>query len=98
MYGGLEPEVTNVVFVYGQHDPWSIIGRTTDLNVNATAIVIPGKKIMSAATTYLKQILFPGATMGNDLGPITDADSDALVAAKLQISEIILQWIDEGRR
>lgn len=41
LYGGLEPEVTNAVFVYGQHDPWSVIGRRTDLSDDAIAIVIP---------------------------------------------------------
>ena len=41
LYGGLEPRVTNAVFVYGQHDPWSVIGRRTDLSEDATAIVIP---------------------------------------------------------
>lgn len=47
MYGGLEPEVSNVVFVYGQHDPWNVIGRTTDLNDDAVAIVIPGRSKLS---------------------------------------------------
>lgn len=46
LYGGLEPEVTNVVFVYGQHDPWNVIGRLTDLNEDAVAIVIPGKPVL----------------------------------------------------
>lgn len=41
LYGGLEPQVTNAVFVYGQHDPWSVIGRRTDLSDDAIAIVIP---------------------------------------------------------
>lgn len=43
LYNGLEPVVTNAVFVYGQHDPWNVIGRTTDLNEDAVAIVITGK-------------------------------------------------------
>lgn len=43
IYGGLDPDVTNAVFVYGQHDPWNVIGRTTDLNDDAVAIVIAGK-------------------------------------------------------
>lgn len=46
LYGGLEPEVTNTVFVHGQHDPWSVVGRRTDLNDDATAIIIPGAKIL----------------------------------------------------
>ena len=27
-FGGLEPNVTNVLFVHGEKDPWSLIGRT----------------------------------------------------------------------
>ncbi|XP_037043766.1 putative serine protease K12H4.7 isoform X2 [Bradysia coprophila] len=42
LFGGLNPDVTNAVFVYGQHDPWSVIGRRTDLNGDAVAIVIEG--------------------------------------------------------
>jgi pimeloyl-ACP methyl ester carboxylesterase len=41
-YGGLEPAVTNVVFVHGTVDPWHAIGRTTDLAPSAPAILIPG--------------------------------------------------------
>lgn len=33
--------------------------------------------------------------MGNDLGPATDADSDALAEAKEQIVDIILGWLDD---
>lgn len=36
--------MTNVVFVYGQHDPWNVIGRTADLNNDAVAIVIAGRE------------------------------------------------------
>lgn len=49
LYGGLEPDVTNAVFVYGQHDPWSVIGRRTDLSDDAIAIVIPRKFSRSVA-------------------------------------------------
>ncbi|XP_037043957.1 putative serine protease K12H4.7 [Bradysia coprophila] len=42
IYGGLEPDVSNAVFVYGQHDPWSVLGRRTNLSDDAVAIVIEG--------------------------------------------------------
>ncbi|KAJ6641397.1 Thymus-specific serine protease [Pseudolycoriella hygida] len=42
IYGGLEPDVSNAVFVYGQHDPWSVLGRRTNLSDDATAIIIQG--------------------------------------------------------
>ncbi|XP_037043767.1 putative serine protease K12H4.7 isoform X3 [Bradysia coprophila] len=76
IFGALEPRITNAVLVYGEHDPWSVLGRRTNLTEDAVAIVIEG------------------ATMGNDLGPATDADSDALAEAKEQIVEIIRGWLD----
>lgn len=33
--------------------------------------------------------------MGNDLGPATDEDSDALAAVKEEIVETINRWINE---
>ncbi|XP_037040838.1 putative serine protease K12H4.7 isoform X2 [Bradysia coprophila] len=74
-YGGLTPQITNAVFVYGQHDPWNVIGRTTDLNDDAVSIVIAG------------------GTQGNDLPPIRDNDSAAVVAAKRRIQELIEGWL-----
>ena len=41
-YGGKDLDAQNVVFVHGSNDPWSTMGRTTDLNTNSPAIVIPG--------------------------------------------------------
>lgn len=38
-------------------------------------------------------IIVRGGSQGNDLGPITDEDSEALVEAKRTISEIITQWV-----
>jgi len=40
-------------------------------------------------------IVILGASQGNDLGPSSDDDSEALAAAKLQIREIISEWIDD---
>lgn len=52
IYGGLEPEITNAIFVHGEHDPWSVIGRRTDLNEDAVAIVIEGKGILTSILSY----------------------------------------------
>ncbi len=41
-------------------------------------------------------ILIRGGSQGNDLGPITDEDSDALLAAKRNIMEIITQWVRDA--
>lgn len=34
--------------------------------------------------------------MGNDLGPATEDDSDALAEAKEQIEQIIREWLSEA--
>jgi len=41
-YGAKELDVDNVVFVHGSIDPWHAMGRTTDLNEDAPAIIIQG--------------------------------------------------------
>ena len=41
-YGAKELDVDNVVFVHGSIDPWHAMGRTTDLNDDAPAIMIKG--------------------------------------------------------
>ncbi|XP_026486617.2 putative serine protease K12H4.7 [Vanessa tameamea] len=41
MYGGLKPNVTNVVFSNGDLDPWSSLSVLEDLSYKAPAVVIP---------------------------------------------------------
>ncbi|CAG9839386.1 unnamed protein product [Diabrotica balteata] len=41
-YGGLDIEVSNVVFVHGSLDPWRLLGITKTLNDKAPAILIEG--------------------------------------------------------
>ncbi|XP_049882647.1 putative serine protease K12H4.7 [Pectinophora gossypiella] len=41
LYGGLSPNVTNVVFVNGDMDPWSRLGILEDVSYDAPAKVIP---------------------------------------------------------
>lgn len=42
MHGGLNPEVTNVIFTQGELDPWRSIGVQEDLNPDAPAFIING--------------------------------------------------------
>lgn len=42
LYGALQLEVNNVVFVHGSVDPWHALGITTSLGPEATAIFING--------------------------------------------------------
>ncbi|XP_053612424.1 putative serine protease K12H4.7 [Plodia interpunctella] len=41
MYGGLNPNVTHVVFVNGDMDPWSKLGVLEDVSYEAPATIIP---------------------------------------------------------
>jgi len=41
-YGGIQPRVSNVVFVHGSGDPWHRVGRTNNLSEDSPAILIPG--------------------------------------------------------
>lgn len=43
LYGGFSPNVTNVYITHGQLDPWRAMGRQTDLNSEAPAVIIPCK-------------------------------------------------------
>ncbi|KFB43595.1 AGAP001240-PA-like protein [Anopheles sinensis] len=42
LYGGWNPEVTNVFFTHGHLDPWRAMGIQEDLNDQSPAVVIPG--------------------------------------------------------
>ncbi|XP_049548662.1 putative serine protease K12H4.7 [Anopheles darlingi] len=42
MYGGWNPEVTNVFFTQGHLDPWRAMGIQADLNEHSPGVVIPG--------------------------------------------------------
>lgn len=42
IYGGLNPGITNVLYVHGQFDPWRSAGVQNDLSATAQAIVIAG--------------------------------------------------------
>ncbi|XP_067012068.2 putative serine protease K12H4.7 [Anabrus simplex] len=42
LYGGRNPQVTNVVFVNGGSDPWHVLGVLEDLSPSAQAVVIDG--------------------------------------------------------
>ena len=41
-YGGINPDINNIVFVHGSDDPWHTLGVIEDLNESATAIFNPG--------------------------------------------------------
>ncbi|XP_059468326.1 putative serine protease K12H4.7 [Neocloeon triangulifer] len=41
-YGGLNPEITRVIYTHGSLDPWHALGRETDLNPDSPVIMIDG--------------------------------------------------------
>jgi len=43
LYGALDLQVTNVVYVHGSVDPWHVLGITRSSNPEAPAIFINGK-------------------------------------------------------
>lgn len=61
------------------------------------AIVIAGRAslivILVSESSRSKWFFKLGATQGNDLPPIRDNDSAAVVAAKRQIQELIEEWL-----
>lgn len=42
LYGGFQPDVTNVYFTHGSIDPWHHMGVLEDLNIHSPATVVPG--------------------------------------------------------
>lgn len=45
-HGGLNPDVTNVVFTHGSRNPVRGIGVQSDLNKNSPVFIIEGKRIL----------------------------------------------------
>lgn len=59
-YGGLKPNLTNVIFVHGEIDPWHRLGITQDLSESAPARVIPEAShctdLLSAKTPEVQKV------------------------------------------
>jgi len=53
LYGALNLQVTNVVFVHGSIDPWHVLGITNSSNPQAPAIYINGKLSVLYISYYL---------------------------------------------
>lgn len=43
LFGGLNPEVNNVIFTQGMNDPWRTVGIQQPINDLTPTFVIPGK-------------------------------------------------------
>ncbi|KAM0732821.1 putative serine protease F56F10.1 [Formica fusca] len=75
LYGALNLQVTNVVFVHGSVDPWHVLGITTSSNPQAPAIYING-------TAHCA-----------DMYPSSENDMPQLKEARIQIKDLIKQWL-----
>ncbi|KAL6442746.1 hypothetical protein ACFW04_002671 [Cataglyphis niger] len=75
LYGALNLQVTNVVFVHGSVDPWHVLGITTSSNPQAPAIYING-------TAHCA-----------DMYPSSENDIPQLKEARIQIKDLIKQWL-----
>lgn len=53
LYGALDIDVTNVVFVHGSIDPWHALGVTKSINQGAPAIYIKGKNSKTASYRFI---------------------------------------------
>jgi Serine carboxypeptidase S28 len=42
-YGGLNPNVTRVIYTHGTLDPWYLLGITENLNAETAVILIEGE-------------------------------------------------------
>lgn len=96
MYGGLDIEVSNVVFVHGSIDPWHALGITKTQDDKAPAIYIEGKNHL-----YFKLPLiingqydcFTGTAHCANMYPKSENDLPQLQAAREQIAALIDSWI-----
>lgn len=75
LYGALNIQATNVVFVHGSDDPWHVLGVTHSSNPQAPAILING-------TAHCADMYAP-----------TEQDMPQLKDAKMQIRDLIEQWL-----
>ncbi|CAB3371971.1 Hypothetical predicted protein [Cloeon dipterum] len=78
-YGGLNPDVTRVLYTHGSLDPWHALGRETDLSPESPVILIAGH-------SHCRDIGSPSSTDSADLinarNRVIQIIGDWLAAAK----------------
>lgn len=97
MYGGFNPDVTNVYFTHGSLDPWHRMGVLSDLNKHSPSTVIPGKFECSFGIlklSLLNESYFAGISHCRDLGAINyKSDSKELINSKVTIMNLVKKWL-----
>ena len=111
-YGAKELDVDNVVFVHGSIDPWHAMGRTTDLNEDAPAIMIEGNYRSSNGSSYISIILknsqnrylrkrmneftLSGTSHCADMYANKKTDPPQLIEARARIGQLVDKWIHDA--
>lgn len=103
LYGALNLQVTNIVFVHGSIDPWHVLGIIQSSNPQAPAIYIEGKlnvfQIFHYLLNYLLNFLntlfnlFKGTAHCANMYPPSERDIPQLKEARTQIKDLIKQWL-----
>lgn len=97
LYGALNLQVTNVVFVHGSIDPWHVLGIVQSSNPQAPAIYIKGKLNVYLIIFYqvLNTLfnLFKGTAHCANMYPPSEGDIPQLKEARIQIKGLIKQWL-----
>lgn len=70
-YGGLKPQVTNVIFIHGSIDPWHALGLTNLSNATFPSIFING-------TSHCADMYQPNANDSMDLSIARDRINDLI--------------------
>ncbi|CAG9839384.1 unnamed protein product [Diabrotica balteata] len=97
-YGGLDIEVSNVVFVHGSLDPWRLLGITKTLNEKAPVIIIEGAghcANMHGPSEYDTPQLTAARVQIGELIEYFEDVEDSLRASNERCSTILKQSIDQ---
>jgi thymus-specific serine protease len=99
-YGGLNPEVTKVIFTQGGLNPRRNLGPQEDLNDLAPVVVMPRKYQFNIPSNKLrinKNIIQSTVqSQGTDLGSISDSEDRVLRETKERVRATLLQWIESS--
>lgn len=98
IYGGQNPEARNVLYTYGELDPWRTIGVLEGNNYDEIVLVIPGKyaKVHNVHAANNSNCVFyfsSDSPQGAELGDFNSRDSYFLNIVKNAISSTLRYWI-----
>lgn len=96
MYGGLDIQGNNIVFVHGSIDPWHALGITKTKENLAPAIYIKGYLINTYFSNYVTfKNYFSGTAHCANMYPPSENDLPELKAAREMIGELLEIWLQK---